>query len=196
MVKVLNNFLSQEMENEIEKLLFDGDFPWFFNEKTVYEDLNKGFFYNDKNTVHGSQFNHTFLNNNKINSDFYKNIAPLIFYFSVHSGIKVDKPIRIKSNLTVPDIVYNNKWHRPAHYDAIEKNIITAIYYVNDSDGDTIFFEDPKDKKSSNVSELKEINRVSPKKGQIVYFDSKILHSNALNKDTKYRCVINFNFIQ
>lgn len=196
MIQVLDKFLPEGFENNIENLLFNVDFPWFFNSQTVYEDMHKGYFFNDKNTVTGSQFNHTFLYDNKINSDFCTSITPILFYLGIYSKVKVDKPIRIKANLTMPDVTYDRKWHRPAHYDTLENNVITAIYYVNDSDGDTIFFEDPEDKSLSNVHELKEIKRITPKKGQLVYFDSKILHSNALNKNTKHRCVINFNFVQ
>lgn len=196
MVNVIEDFIPIAMQDEIEALMFDANFPWFFNSQTVYDDIHKGYFYNDKNTVSGPQFNHTFLHDRTVNSDFCKNVSPLMFYFGVHSGVKVDKPIRIKANLTVPDIVYGEHLHRPAHYDTIDDNVITAIYYVNDSDGDTIFFEDPEEKNLVNVNELKEIRRVAPKKGQMVYFDGNTLHANALNKNTKHRCVINFNFIQ
>lgn len=196
MIHIVNNFLPKPIEDSIEQLMFDQNFPWFFNPQTVYEDLNQGYFFNDKNTVSGSQFNHTFLTDYKVNSDLCKELAPLMFHFSLASGVKVSNPIRIKANLTTPDILYADNLHRPAHYDTLDSNITTAIYYVNDADGDTIFFEDPSIKESNEVEELKEIKRVSPKKGQIVYFKSNILHANALCKDTKYRCVINFNFNQ
>jgi hypothetical protein len=196
MVNVIKDFIPVETQNQIEELLFSQNFPWFFNPQTVYEDLNQGYFFNDKNTVSGSQFNHTFFSDYKINSDFCKELTPLMFYFSLLSGIKINNPIRIKANLTTPDIEYALNLHRPAHYDTLDGNVITAIYYVNDADGDTIFFEDPINKKSSTVEELKEIKRVSPKKGQMVYFKANTLHANALCKDAKYRCVINFNFVQ
>jgi hypothetical protein len=196
MVNVIENFIPVDAQNQIENLLFDQNFPWFFNPQTVYEDLNKGYFFNDKNTVSGSQFNHTFLADYKINSDFCKNLTDLMFYFALNSGVKVNNPVRIKANLTTPDLIYAENLHRPAHYDSLDSNIITAIYYVNDADGDTIFFADPDVKESNEVEELKELKRVAPKKGQMVYFKSNTLHANALCKDVKYRCVINFNFAQ
>ena len=60
----------------------------------------------------------------------------------------------------------------------------SLIYYVNDSDGDTIFFND----------NLKEIKRVNPKKGKAVLFDSNILHCGSNPINTLNRVVINFIF--
>ena len=58
-----------------------------------------------------------------------------------------------------------------------------CIYYVNDSDGDTIFFDDNK----------KEIKRVSPKRGRVVFFNGVIKHIGS--NPTQLRSIINFNFI-
>jgi len=59
-----------------------------------------------------------------------------------------------------------------------------VLYYVNDSDGDTVFFDD-------NNNEVK---RVTPKKGRIVLFNGSIMHSGGIPKHNP-RCVINFDII-
>jgi ectoine hydroxylase-related dioxygenase (phytanoyl-CoA dioxygenase family) len=59
-----------------------------------------------------------------------------------------------------------------------------CLYYVTDSDGDTIFFDD-------NENEIK---RVSPKKGRIAFFDGTINHCSS-NPTKLHRSVINFDFI-
>lgn len=58
-----------------------------------------------------------------------------------------------------------------------------CLYYVNDSDGDTIFFDD-------NENEIK---RISPKEGRIVVFNGSIKHCGS--KPTKFpRATINICF--
>jgi hypothetical protein len=59
------------------------------------------------------------------------------------------------------------------------------LYYVSDSDGDTVFYDD------DGVTEIK---RVSPKKGRVVFFDGSILHA-ASNPTTVPRIVFNYNFL-
>ena len=57
------------------------------------------------------------------------------------------------------------------------------LYYVNDTDGDTIFYNDNEE----------EIKRVSPKKGRVVFFDGSIMHSASTPTQT-HRAIINFSF--
>jgi hypothetical protein len=58
-----------------------------------------------------------------------------------------------------------------------------CLYYINNSDGDTIFYNNQKE----------EIQRVSPKKGRIIFFDGTIKHSGSFpSKNT--RAIINYNF--
>jgi len=58
-----------------------------------------------------------------------------------------------------------------------------CLYYINDSEGDTIIFD-----KSE-----KEIQRVTPKKGRIVFFDGLLKHCST-RPSSKTRAVLNFNF--
>lgn len=66
------------------------------------------------------------------------------------------------------------------HTDRPEKHL-GLIYYVNDSDGDTVFFE-----------KEKIIEKVTPKKGRIVLFDGETLHSGGFPTNNP-RCIVNFN---
>lgn len=70
--------------------------------------------------------------------------------------------------------------HYAPHTDRSEEHL-GLIYYVNDSDGDTIFFEGDK-----------ELQRVTPKKGRIVLFDGSTLHAGGFPTDNP-RCIVNYN---
>ena len=71
-----------------------------------------------------------------------------------------------------------------------------CVYYVNDSDGDTIVYEQTRyntECGSQNVP-LTEHKRVTPKKGRLVIFDGARFHCSSQPKNA-YRCIINFDFI-
>lgn len=69
------------------------------------------------------------------------------------------------------------------HIDTLDDHYV-CLYYVNDSEGDTILFEDDKET---------EITRVTPKKGRIVFFEGSIYHCST-RPATKTRAILNFDF--
>lgn len=69
------------------------------------------------------------------------------------------------------------------HVDTTDPHIV-ALYYVLDSDGDTVFFNENKEI----------VKSVTPKKGSVVVFNGNTYHSNYLPLENN-RCVINFNVI-
>ena len=60
----------------------------------------------------------------------------------------------------------------------------SMIYYVNDADGETVFFDG-----NNNI-----VKRVMPKKGRVALFDGSILHSAGIPTKNS-RCIINFNIL-
>ena len=78
----------------------------------------------------------------------------------------------------------------PAHVDFIFPNTST-VYYVNDTDGDTILYGvDEKALKSK--LEIKE--RISPKANRLIMYDGGLLHTGSSPTKHKTRILINSNF--
>ena len=76
--------------------------------------------------------------------------------------------------------------------------LITILYYVNDSDGDTYFFKEKF--KGSNMSKeeidnLTIIKKVSPKRGRLVVFKADIMHAGSHPINNPTRVVINYNLL-
>jgi|TARA_B110000238_G_C15982845_1_gene376803 hypothetical protein len=98
-----------------------------------------------------------------------------------------------KINMQLRDILYARIFltvpyatsldHHAPHIDLQYRHTV-IIYYVNDSGGETVFFD----------KQGKEIRRVMPKKGRVAVFDGFISHSAGIpTKDT--RCIINYNIL-
>lgn len=169
MIEIIDNHLEKSIQNNIEDLLLKNDnMPYFYQDDTVdyYEDG-----YKKREIIRQPQYCHAFYKEGKINSPFYDTINQ---YFKVNL-----KPYKIKSN-----ILHINK-KRGFHYPHIDHpNGISMIYYVNETDGDTYFFNE----------KLKVIKKVSPKKGRLLIFDSNIIHASSPPKKYDTRCIINFVF--
>ena len=74
-------------------------------------------------------------------------------------------------------------------YDDEEGNIdfIVALYYVVDSDGDTIIYNERKESETYTIKQ-----RVTPKQGRVVIFDGWLMHT-AEQPINNIRCVVNYN---
>jgi len=111
------------------------------------------------------------------------------------------KNIRRKINKTSPlNTLYDAT--KLMHIDMGDDHIV-IIYYINDSDGDTILFtnkkgnsaENIKDNFSSiNTDDFQLLKRVSPKKGRVLVFNGNLYHYGEYPNQGN-RFVINYNTV-
>ena len=167
MIKLFNNAVPGSMQDEIEKVLLGWNFPWFHYANTNYTDQATR-----ANDV--PQFTHGFIREDMANSAF-ANIPQIILE---KMGIEPTKILRAKANLLSRE---RETCTHPPHIDD-SKPHIALIYYVNDSDGDTHFYEKGKLART-----------VSPKKGSAVMFKGHIYHASASPVENRFRVVINYN---
>ena len=167
-LKVFKNVINKQKQEELKTLMLENRiFPWYF-----IKDVSAS-----KQSRSGMQ--HEFCSIQKgINSKYFNNILPIIHFIKKHE-LRV---LRVNSFLQFPNPSF--KTYDTPHYDLpTRKNKYTVfLYYVLDSDGDTVFFDKNK----------KIIKKVTPKQGTAVMFDGKYLHT-AYQSNKHMRCIINFN---
>ncbi len=119
MINAIDDFLDTNTFLNIQKILFDTNFPYYYHSAVASEQDNSDFY-----------FNHTFYSNNQQQSSFFSNIVlPII----VKYGFK--KLIRAKCNL------YTKKEkHIPNafHLDFQTPHTV-LLYSVNTNNGYTMF---------------------------------------------------------
>mgnify|MGYP000314676583 CR=1 FL=1 len=175
---VIENFLTEEQEQKIHNLTLDPNFSWFYTPGTIVEIIEgkqvKAVF---DVGINPYQFVHPV---NLSQCKYIETIAPVMNQLSVEfqSNIRI---LRCKFNFLPKNS--DNTYHYP-HVDDSEQNVYTAIYYVNDSDGDTYFFDE----------DLNVTNTITPKKGRMVLFDSNKFHSSSSPINSEYRIVMNTVF--
>jgi hypothetical protein len=187
---VLDNILSNNNIKLIEDTLLNSYFPWYLSAEKInnkFSTCSKNLYLKNKNknTVEDLQFVHSFINyeNNqsKINSNYYNLIEEISKEIINYFKLDQISLLRVKANLKTRSNIKSNKCGTP-HVDLGDKNI-TCIYYVNDSDGETILY------KKQGI-----YKKIAPKKGRFLFFEGKTLHSAGYPFKNQVRCVINFNF--
>jgi hypothetical protein len=106
--------------------------------------------------------------------------------------ISCSKILRAKFNLIFRARNTDSDKHHMPHIDADVSHLV-FLYYVNDSDGDTVFFKQKFN--GSPVKNLDEEFRISPKAGTAVLFDGNQYHASSSPVDSEYRCILNVDFL-
>ncbi len=125
-------------------------------------------------------------------------LVPLLFVACDKAGLRFTNLIRVRLGL-FPRSPENVPFHNP-HVDFYEPHMV-GLYYVNDSDGDTVVFDQTADQVSvqesvtlANSGRFTEMGRVTPQKGRMAFFEGKHYHASMHPMKSSHRIVVTFNF--
>lgn len=126
-------------------------------------------------------------------------LLPMLFMFCEKANVPFNALLRIRLGL-FPRTMLDVPHHNP-HVDFYQPHQ-TALYYVNDSDGDTVIFnetfEDLTLEQAAKHADEKKFTikrRLSPKKGKMALVDGKYYHASMHPMKSSSRIVITFNFV-
>ena len=188
-MKIIDNFLSKTYFKNISGQINNSKFEWNYMDCVTL-------------SVSSTQFNeygfsHNFLDTNGITGPwdpatreirFSPFIEPLLF--QILDVTDCDDILRARADM----VTWSGKedFIHPPHIDFHFPNT-AAIFYVNESDGDTIFYN-VKPEDVPNYKDLKEYDRVSPKANRLVIFEGDLLHTGCSPTKHKNRILINSNY--
>lgn len=125
-------------------------------------------------------------------------LVPLLFIFCDRAKLPFSNLIRVRLGM-FPTNALDVPSHNP-HVDFYEPHMV-ALYYVNDSDGDTVLFRETTEDVSlqqsarhANEGRFTELERIPPRKGKMVAFDGRHYHASMHPRTHPSRVVITFNF--
>lgn len=198
-MQILDNFVPETYIVELEDNFLSKDFGWFYKKGTSYNLDMTGYFGNsihiDDKTQDSPQFVHTMYKDDAVNSPFFNLVKPML-YFLEQQGKKTIGIYRIKSNLMTSESSYPDNCYNVAHIDIpqnlVNRNMWTLLYYVNDSDGDTVFFNEQLTDPNQTHDSISVMQRVTPKRGSAVLFEGNRFHASTPPRNTKARMVINY----
>jgi hypothetical protein len=196
--QIIENIIPSSYQNFIENLCDNKDFPYFWTPKISYNPNDTKF--NNPLIKNPPGWTHNVFDIDKgENSLAFPHIRPVLFFLEEKTGVKVDVIKRIRIRRTTNQIDYKPENFTPPHVDlgSIEP-YWSLVYYVDDSDGDTILFD--KEYKEGDPDNLfeetshKELLRSKPIKGNGLLFKGKTYHSGNCPCFSNKRTVINFDF--
>jgi hypothetical protein len=106
------------------------------------------------------------------------------------NNFNVDGLSRSLANVLFKDKEYS--WSYP-HIDEVFKHFV-MVYYVFDSDGDTILYNEMHDGITNYENKLTELATIKPRAGSAIIFDGRRYHSYTRPVDNDIRGIFNINF--
>ena len=168
-LKIIDNCIKKEHQDLIVKeLLETKNFSWFFCKDITFNNTDQK----------RPAFSHYFIKDKKVNSAFINLVLPIVSSYTNNKIIQCRSFLQLPLNSNLISADYDTP-----HIDFNFPHTV-YLYYVKDSDGDTLFLKDNKI-----------VKRVTPKKGRLVIFDGSILHT-AEQPKKDIRCIINFDLIK
>lgn len=126
-------------------------------------------------------------------------LLPILFLFCEKAGIEYHALIRIRVGL-FPRTVSEAKHHNP-HVDYGEPHR-TAVYYVNDCDGDTYIFDQTFEEvpveasgRYANEDRFTVRKAIAPARGKMICFDGRHYHASSYPTRASKRIAVTFNFV-
>jgi hypothetical protein len=181
-VIVIDDIIPKEDQINLFELMSQNNLPYQYNRSTVVDasTLPK----NDRIIDSSMMVNVVVFND--FTSPLLKEFIPIITAIP----FKIRQLLRVKVNITHPHLLSREDTFNVPHVDYDGDDLITAIYYLHDSDGDTYIFDQDRNYKGNDLTVKKQ---VSPKQGRLVVFSGDLLHSGNNPRSNETRMVANIN---
>ena len=193
-ILIIPDLLPKSYQDEIEREMTSLQFPWYYKHSVSGHPSAPEVFKNDPNIKARDALIHLFYAEDIDHFSSHINLVkPITYFLEQHTGAAVQHLLRMRAVLTYRDPSWNQEHYLTPHVDQPDPHW-TMIYYVNDCDGPTHFYEDMYDNNTNTDYDKRTLKSShTPKKGTAVLFNGLRYHGNSVGNE-KNRVVINMNF--
>jgi len=183
-ILVLDDVIPKAYSDAIEDLIFKLNFPWWYQSDSSFG--------HDAGKLAFPSLNHVLVRHAEVINPSFEFFLPLIYFIGAKINQNFTKILSAKSCLQLPLIMSSDDRSNNPHVDVnIDHTVI--LYYVNDSDGDTIIYDKKVEKSENFIKEDLIIKqKISPKKGRFLIFNGHYLQ-NSTTPLSGARCILNFD---
>ena len=181
MIKIIDNALNDSLLISIQERIESEQMPWYFLENSAYSE--------DEELIKQTPLNFSF---NHVACNVETNTASGLYDLTNSIGLMLKDLFELEKTYDIFRLRWGmtttiNKIHKHDPHTDIPGTLHKVIlFYLNDSDGDTYFY----DKKH------KIIDTVTPKENRAVLFDGSILHSSSKPINFARRIMLNINLVK
>lgn len=194
---IIDNVIDINYQNKVEEFFLQSNFPWFYQSDISFFDDHISQLHTAVKKRPG--FSNLIYDSNSGPFNPYHFVLPILYTGCFKHQVLVNNVTQIRSFLLVPPNLHDEDRKDRPHIDQPNPHF-AAIYYVNDSDGETYIYNkkfNPSIDSSCiadiDPSTLPIVETISPKKGRLVIFNGLYFHSSS-QPEHNARCIINFNF--
>jgi len=178
-MKVIDDVMPVVMQDQLIDICTSAEFMWgllpdatFMKDDPLAKKMNKPQY---------PSFCHLAIMDYRSNTSTAGIISSMLLCMSDKAEIDPKTLYRARFGLYLP--IKDAPEHNNIHVDMHQPHTV-CLYYVNNSDGDTFFFDNNR----------KVVERVSPKKGRMVIFDGLTLHASSMPSNG-YRISLNLGYV-
>jgi hypothetical protein len=189
---IIDDIVSPTYQRHLNDMTREYSFDWHFGPSNIYENKTKyPEIFMDENTIDSFQHTHLFYHDITDGVDKHFNfVRPLIYAIQDAFNLTGAELQRAKANMLVNNRNFIAGKYNPAHVDGSFSHMV-VVYYCNDTDGDTVIFNETW---GSDFTKLTEKQRITPKQGRAVCFPGKYFHASSNPIDNDTRTVFNLDF--
>lgn len=182
---VIDDFLDKSYHQQLHQELSSPYFPWYYQSSLSYaEDHTRG-----QVGLGNIGFNFWIKKDQWTETGISRMLMP--FGYKVQDRLSSPSILRIRIDMTL----YNpNNHQHQTHVDFYNPHY-SSVFYVNDSDGDTIIYNEKYN--GNEVEEMKSLTvkeKISPKANRLLIFDGKYYHTGHSPSKHNNRIIINSNY--
>ena len=190
-----DDLVEPAVADEIEQFMLSRAFPWFFysnvNSTVRPEDRadHPTVIYDESRYQESFGFSHLLFPTEEPNYPLFEYPKRLFEQFLNKQRFRPERLLRVKANMLVRSAAPEGSRPFSPHVDMPMPHWV-LIYYVNDSDGDTVIL----DKQYPNRENAAVLHSISPKKGRAIMFDGRHYHCGTCPSKHDVRIVFNYDF--
>lgn len=181
-ISVIDDYLDKSYATFLEDKIASHDQQWFYMSDSTSKSLPSNKIETGIEPTFSFAYNVCSYNNGLVESPYANYVLP--FIHKLLDDFQSPNLLRCRLDMTV----YNPNGHRHMPHTDLQVPNLTCIYYVNDSDGDTLIFNERRESSEYTIAKS-----VTPKKNRMVVFDGDLYHTGHSPKEHRNRILINSN---